>query len=131
MVVHVDLSDEQGNRLRRSMKATRDVAVLRRSMETKGGRAWLQFLKYRSRFPADQRIYMIQDNLSAHWTPEVRRWARRNQVTLAPMATNASRMNPIECRCTEVESLAFAGSDCGLAAFGKGDTAGGRASERA
>src|SRR3972149_9711294 len=32
MVLRVELSDEQGNRLRRLMKATRDVVVLRRAM---------------------------------------------------------------------------------------------------
>jgi len=81
-------------------------------VEKKGGRPWLRFLKYvRRQFPADQRIYVIQDNLSAHWTPEIRRWARRNRVTLVPTATNASWMNPIECRFTEVRSLAFDGSD--------------------
>lgn len=32
MVLRVELSDEQGNRLRRVMKKTRDVVVLRRSM---------------------------------------------------------------------------------------------------
>ena len=81
-------------------------------MEKKGGRPWLRFLKYvRSRFPADQRIYVIQDNLSAHTTPEVVRWARANRVSLVPTATNASWMNPIECRFTELRSLAFDGSD--------------------
>ena len=81
-------------------------------MEGKGGRPWLRFLKYvRRRFPADARIYVIQDNLSAHWTPDVRRWARANRVSLVPTATNASWMNPIECRFTEVRSLAFDGSD--------------------
>ncbi|MGQ0797228.1 MAG: IS630 family transposase [Methanobacteriota archaeon] len=81
-------------------------------MERKGGRPWLRFLKYvRRRFPADRRIYVIQDNLSAHWTPDVLAWARGNKVSLVPTATNASWMNPIECRFTEVRSLAFDGSD--------------------
>jgi len=81
-------------------------------MERKGGRSWLRFLKYvRGQFPADHRVYVIQDNLSAHTTPEVRRWARANKVSLVPTATNASWMNPIECRFAQVRSLAFDGSD--------------------
>ena len=32
MVLRIDLSDERGNRLRRRMKATRDVVVLQRAM---------------------------------------------------------------------------------------------------
>ena len=81
-------------------------------LEKKGGRPWLRFLKYvRKRFPADQRVYVIQDNLSAHTTPGVRAWARANAVSLVPTATNASWMNPIECRFTELRSLAFDGSD--------------------
>ena len=81
-------------------------------MERKGGRPWLRFLKYfRGQFPANQRIYVIQDNLSAHTTPEVRRWARANRVSFVPTATNASWMSPIECRFTELQSLAFDGSD--------------------
>ena len=81
-------------------------------MERKGGGPWLRFLKYvLRRFPADVRIYVIQDNLSAHTTPDVRRWARRNKVSHVPTATKASWMNPIECRFTELRSLAFDGSD--------------------
>ncbi len=81
-------------------------------VDGKGGRPWLRFLRYvRRRFPGDQRIYVIQDNLSAHTTPGVRRWARRSRVSLVPTATNASWMNPIECRFTELRSLAFDGSD--------------------
>ncbi len=81
-------------------------------MERKGGGPWLQFLRYvRRRFPADQRVYVIQDNLSAHTTPAIRAWARRNRVSLVPTATNASWMNPIECRFTEIRALALDGSD--------------------
>lgn len=80
--------------------------------ERKGGGPWLGFLRYvRRRFPADHRVYVIQDNLSAHWTPDILAWARANNVSLVPTATNASWMNPIECRFTELRSLAFAGSD--------------------
>jgi len=78
----------------------------------KGGKPWLRHLKsIRQRFPAEQRIYVIQDNLSAHTTPEIRQWAQENRVTLVPTPTQASWLNPIECRFTEVKSLVFAGSN--------------------
>ncbi len=41
----------------------------------KGGTFWSDYLeRERSKYPADQRVYIIQDTLSAHWTPEIRRW---------------------------------------------------------
>lgn len=51
--------------------------------------------------------------LSAHTTPEIKEWVRRNRVVLVPTLTQASWLNPIECRFTEVKSLAFAGSNYG------------------
>jgi len=78
----------------------------------KGGVPWLAFVqKIRAQFPADQRIYLIEDNLSAHWTPDNRAWAKAHNMTLVPTATNASWMNPIECRFTELEDLVFSGSN--------------------
>jgi len=80
--------------------------------EHKGGRIWLRFLKYqRSKYPPDHRVYVIQDGLSAHWTPEVRGWARTHKVTLVPSATDASWMNPVECHAGPLQVTAMAGSD--------------------
>jgi transposase len=63
--------------------------------EHKGGRIWLRFMRYqRTKYPPQQRVYIIQDGLSAHWTPAVRGWARENGVTLVASATQASWMNP-------------------------------------
>lgn len=78
----------------------------------KGGKPWLTFLKsIREKFPREHRIYIIQDGLSAHWTPPIRSWAKENNVTLVPTPTNASWLNPIECRFTELQDLAFSGTD--------------------
>ena len=78
----------------------------------KGGRVWLRFLKYqRAKYPARQRVYIIQDGLSAHWTPEVRAWAKASRTTLVPTATNASWMNPCECHALHLERTALAGSN--------------------
>lgn len=83
-----------------------------RQYEHKGGDPWLDFLKgERSRYPLVQRVYLIQDGLSAHWTDQIREWARRSRVTLVPTATNASWMNPVECHTGDIERLALAGTD--------------------
>jgi hypothetical protein len=67
----------------------------------------------RSKYPSDQRVYMIQDGLSAHWTDDIERWARKNRVTLVPTATNASWMNPVECHTGDIQKLALDGTDFG------------------
>lgn len=78
----------------------------------KGGKNWLRYLRReRSRYPVDQRVYVIQDNLSAHTTPDVRAWARAHKVTLVPSATNASWMNPVESHAGDVQKLALEGMD--------------------
>ena len=38
-------------------------------------------------------VYIVMDNLSAHWTPDIRRWAVNNNVGLLPTPTNASHLN--------------------------------------
>lgn len=58
----------------------------------------------------DQRVYVIQDNLSAHWTPRIRAWAREARVTLVPSATQASWMNPVESHAGDLQKLALDGS---------------------
>ena len=80
--------------------------------ERKGGRPWLEFLKgERLKYPLDQRIFLIQDGLFAHWTPDIRRWARNSKVTLVHTATNASWMNPVECHTGDIQKLALDGTD--------------------
>jgi hypothetical protein len=37
------------------------------------------------------------DGLSAHWTPDIGRWAHDNNVGLLPTPTNASHLNRVEC----------------------------------
>ena len=82
-----------------------------RQEQHKGKRIWLRFLKYqRAKYPEDQRVYIIQDGLSAHWTPEVRQWAKENRVTLVPTATNASWMNPVECQALHLQDTGWRGA---------------------
>ena len=43
----------------------------------------LEFLKdIRRRYPAETTVYIVMDNLSAHWTADIRRWAVDNNVGL-------------------------------------------------
>jgi hypothetical protein len=80
--------------------------------EHKGGEPWLEFLKdQRSNYPLNERVYMIQDGLPAHWTPDIRMWARISKVTLVPTAKNASWMNPVECHTGDIQKLALSGTD--------------------
>ncbi|MGI0081318.1 MAG: hypothetical protein ACRECH_17050 [Nitrososphaerales archaeon] len=41
----------------------------------------------------------------------MKRWARRNRVTLVPTVTNASWMNAIECQTRDIQKLALEGTD--------------------
>ena len=63
----------------------------------KSARDVLGFLHtIRMRYPARQRIYLIMDNLSTHWTQEIRDWAATSNVELVPTPTYASFLNRIE-----------------------------------
>jgi hypothetical protein len=62
------------------------------------GEVVLEFLQdIRRRYPAEVTVYIVMDNLSAHWTPAIRRWAVSRNVGLIPTPTNASHLNCIEC----------------------------------
>jgi len=72
----------------------------------------LEFLRdIRRRYPADTTVYIVMDNLSAHWTAEIRRWALSNNVGLLPTPTNASHLNRIECHFWAYVEFVINGSD--------------------
>jgi len=76
----------------------------------------LEFLKdIRRRYPEDTTVYIVMDGLSAHWTPEIRRWAAdvTNNVALLPTPTNASHLNRIECHFWAYVEFVINGSDYG------------------
>ncbi|MHB8604406.1 MAG: IS630 family transposase [Thermoplasmatota archaeon] len=78
----------------------------------KGSRPWLEFLqRERAKYPKTQRVHIIQDGFSAHWTHDIKEWAARANVSLVPTATNASWMNPVECHAGDVQKLALDGTD--------------------
>ncbi|HVI34854.1 MAG TPA: IS630 family transposase [Gaiellales bacterium] len=51
----------------------------------------------RAAIPAHRRIYWIQDNLSANWTPDIRSFAAATNIELVATPTYASYLNPVEC----------------------------------
>jgi len=76
------------------------------------GEVVLEFLKdIRRRYPAEVTVYIVMDNLSAHWTPDIRRWAHDNNVGLLPTPTNASHLNRIECHFWAYVEFVIRGSD--------------------
>lgn len=76
------------------------------------GQVVLEFLKdVRRRYPAETSVYIVMDNLSSHWTPDIRRWAVQNRVGLLPTPTNASHLNRIECHFWAYVEFVIKGSD--------------------
>ncbi len=61
------------------------------------GNSTLTFMKQiRLAYPKRLRLYWIQDNLSCHWTPAIRRYAADNNIELVATPTYASFLNRIE-----------------------------------
>lgn len=64
----------------------------------KDAQAVLRFLKRtRRRYPEEVTLYVVMDNLSTHWTPDIVAWANANNVGLLPTPTYASYLNRVEC----------------------------------
>lgn len=76
------------------------------------GQVTLEFLAdIRRRYPSETTVYIVMDNLSAHWTPAIRAWAVNNNVGLLPTPTNASWLNRIECHFWAYVEFVVKGSD--------------------
>jgi transposase len=83
-----------------------------RLVEHKDGPTTLAALKrIRARHPGQVGIFVVLDNLSAHFTPQVRAWARANRVRLVPTPTYASYLNRIECHFWAYVEFVIRGSD--------------------
>jgi hypothetical protein len=60
-------------------------------VEHKHGPSVLAALKrIRGRYPHQVGVFVVLDNLSAHFTPAIRAWAAANRVRLVPVPTYAS-----------------------------------------
>jgi transposase len=62
-------------------------------------------------YPARQKIYWIQDNLSANWTPDIRAFAAANRIELVPTPTYASYLNRIESHFRPIQEFVFNNTD--------------------
>ena len=76
------------------------------------GRDVLAFMtQIRACYPARLRIYWIQDNLSANWTPDIRTYAAANKIELVATPTYASYLNPVECHFSAITQFVVANAD--------------------
>jgi transposase len=99
----------------RYLLASYDVSADRlhgRLVEHKDGPTTLAALKrIRARYPDQVGIFVVLDNLSAHFTPQIRAWAAANRVRLVPTPTYASYLNRIECHFWAFVEFVIRGSD--------------------
>ena len=78
----------------------------------RAGRDVLGFMRMmRLAYPARQRVYWIQDNLSANWTPDIRAYAANNKIELVPTPTYASYLNRIESHFRPIQEFVFNNTD--------------------
>jgi len=74
----------------------------------------LAFYKFiRRRYADHLRIYLVNDNLSLHWTPMIREWADVHNIELVPTPTSASHLNRIECHFQPLREFVLNASDYG------------------
>ena len=78
----------------------------------RAGTDMLGFMRQiRLAYPARQRIYWIQDNLSANWVPPIRDYAAANKIELVATPTYASYLNPVECHFSALTQFVVANAD--------------------
>jgi DDE superfamily endonuclease len=65
----------------------------------------------RRRYPDHLRMYLVNDNLSLHWTPQIRAWAEAHNVELVATPTSASHLNRIECHFRPLREFVLNASD--------------------
>ena len=65
----------------------------------------------RRRYPTHVRVYLVNDNLSLHWTPTIREWAAAHNVELVATPTSASYLNRIECHFRPLREFVLNASD--------------------
>lgn len=62
-------------------------------------------------YPSRLTVHWIQDNLSANWTPEIRKFAAANRIELVPVPTYASYLNRIESHFLPITEFVVNNSD--------------------
>jgi len=83
-------------RLRRRRRGSDNLAFLR---------------QIRASYPRRLRIYWIQDNLSANWTPDIRAYAAEHNIKLVPTPTYASYLNRVECHFLPISEFVVKNAD--------------------
>jgi len=74
-------------------------------------REFSQFLRYlRSRYPSEERLYIVLDNFKTHHKKEIKEWAAGNNVELVYTPTYASWLNRIECHFGPLRKFALEGA---------------------
>jgi transposase len=68
-------------------------------------------IQIRASYPARKRIYWIQDNLSANWTPDIRAYAAEHNIKLVATPTYASYLNRVECHFLPISELVVKNAD--------------------
>jgi len=77
----------------------------------KGGDAWLDYIRREcGRYPNNQRVFGIQNNLGAHWTPTIRVWDREARIMLLASATQSNWIDPAESHAGEMQELTLDGT---------------------
>jgi transposase len=69
------------------------------------------YKQIRRRYPDHLRVYLVNDNLSLHWTPLIREWAALHNVELVATPTSASHFNRIECHFQPLREFVLNASD--------------------
>jgi transposase len=78
----------------------------------RAGKDVLAFMRQiRLSYPPRQRIYWIQDNLSANWTPDIRTYAANNRIELVATPTYASYLKPVECHFSVLTQFVVTNAD--------------------
>jgi transposase len=78
----------------------------------RNGASTLAYMKLiRVAYPSSIRLYWIQDGLSSHWTPDIRRFAEHNNMELVPTPTYASYLNRIESTFGAIDEFVCKNSD--------------------
>jgi transposase len=83
-----------------------------RLRERKSAHEVLGFLHtVRMRYRPQLRIHLVLDNLSTHWTKDIRQWADEVNVELVPTPTYASYLNRIECHFAAISEFVIKNAD--------------------
>jgi transposase len=83
-----------------------------RLLRRRRGQDTLAFMRQiRLCYPHRVRLYWIQDNLSANWTPDIVAFAATNNIELVPLPTYASYLNRIEAQFRSITEFVVNNAD--------------------